>query len=111
MNSALFFIFNARMKSFYQKIPRIFRNFYFLLGLLFVVWMLFFDSNDVITQLRLSSKQAELENSKAFYEEKIIEVKNDKEALTNDKELLEKIAREKYLMRKDNEDIFIVVEE
>ncbi len=73
--------------------------------------MIFFDSNDIITQFRLSNKQSELESSKEFYEEKIIEVKNDKEALTNDKDLLEKIAREKYLMRKENEDVYIVVEE
>ena len=73
--------------------------------------MFFFDANDVITQVKLGSKQSELESSKSFYEEKIIEVKNDKEALLNDKELLEKLAREKYLMKKDDEDIFIVVEE
>lgn len=71
----------------------------------------FFDANDVLTQVRLGSKQYELESSKAFYEEKIIEVKNDKEALLNDRDLLEKLAREKYLMKKDNEDVFIVVEE
>jgi cell division protein FtsB len=73
--------------------------------------MLFFDSNDLLTQFKLSSKQSELESSKEFYEEKIIEVKNDKEALLNDKALLEKIAREKYLMKKENEDVYIVVEE
>ncbi|MFY0600238.1 MAG: septum formation initiator family protein [Cyclobacteriaceae bacterium] len=99
------------MKSFLKKIPPIFRNFYFVVGVLFVLWMLFFDSNDIITQVKLNSQQSELESSKAFYEEKIIEVKNDKEALTHDKELLEKIAREKYLMKKDGEDVFIVVEE
>lgn len=99
------------MKSFFQKIPPVFRNFYFLTALLFLIWMIFFDSNDIITQFRLSNKQSELESSKEFYEEKIIEVKNDKEALTNDKDLLEKIAREKYLMRKENEDVYIVVEE
>ncbi|MEP0368960.1 MAG: septum formation initiator family protein [Cyclobacteriaceae bacterium] len=99
------------MKSLFNRIPPIFRNFYFVVGFLFLIWLLFFDSNDVITQVRLSNKQAELESSKEFYEEKIIEVKNDKEALTNDKALLEKIAREKYLMRKDNEDVYIVVEE
>lgn len=73
--------------------------------------MLFFDSNDIITQRRLSSKISELEESKLYYEEKVVEVKNDQKALDTDKELLERIAREKYLMKKENEDVYIVVEE
>lgn len=99
------------MKQFYQKVPRIFKNFYFLSALFFLVWMLFFDSNDIITQIKLSNKQAELESAKAFYEDKIVEVKNDREALLNNEELLERMAREKYLMKKPTEDIYIIVEE
>lgn len=99
------------MKNFIQKVPPIFKNFYFLCGLFFLIWMLFFDSNDLITQMKLSSKQAELENAKEFYEHKIVEVKNDREALLNNEELLEKLAREKYLMKKESEDIYIIVEE
>ncbi|MEQ9302514.1 MAG: septum formation initiator family protein, partial [Marinoscillum sp.] len=79
------------MKQFFQKVPPIFKNFYFLCSLFFLIWMLFFDSNDIITQLKLSSKQAELESEKEFYESQIIEVKNDREALLNNQELLEKL--------------------
>lgn len=99
------------MKNLYQKIPPVFRNFYFLTLLFFLVWMLFFDSNDLITQVKLNNKLSELEETKAFYEDKIVEVKNDREALLNDTDLLEKLAREKYLMKKESEDLFIVVEE
>lgn len=99
------------MKQFFQKVPKIFKNFYFLSVLFFLVWMLFFDSNDLITQIRLSNKQAELEEEKEFYENKIVEVKNDREALLNNDELLEKLAREKYLMKKESEDLYIIVEE
>lgn len=73
--------------------------------------MLFFDTNDIISQLKMSQKQRELESAKQYYEDKIIEVKNDREALMNNEELLEKMAREKYLMKKESEDLFIVVEE
>ena len=52
-----------------------------------------------------------LEETREFYEDKIVEVKNDQEALLNDRELLEKLAREKYLMKKESEDVFIIVEE
>ncbi|HCX23416.1 MAG: septum formation initiator [Flammeovirgaceae bacterium] len=99
------------MKQFFQKVPPIFKNFYFLSSLFFLVWMLFFDSNDLISQIKLSNKQQELENAKEFYESKILEVKNDREALLSNDELLEKLAREKYLMKKESEDIYIIEEE
>lgn len=99
------------MKQFFQKVPPIFKNFYFLSSLFFLVWMLFFDSNDIITQIKLSNKQEELESAKEYYESKIIEVKNDREALLNNDQLLEKVAREKYLMKKESEDIYIIEEE
>ncbi len=99
------------MKSILQKIPPFFKSFYFLISLAFLIWMLFFDTNDIISQLKMSQKQRELESAKQYYEDKIIEVKNDREALMNNEELLEKMAREKYLMKKESEDLFIVVEE
>jgi cell division protein FtsB len=60
--------------------------------------------------MRLSNTQQELEDSREFYEDKILEVQNDREALLTDDEQLEKLAREKYLMKKDSEDVYIVVE-
>lgn len=99
------------MKRFIHRIPPILRNFYFVSLLFFLTWMLFFDSNDFITQIQLSSKLSDLEQTKSFYQEKIIQVKNDREALLNDKNLLEKLSREKYLMKKKGEDLFILVEE
>lgn len=99
------------MKQLIEKIPPFFKNFYFLSSLFFLVWLAFVDSNDLFMQSELSGKQAELVKAKNFYEDKIMEVQNDKEALTNNPDLLEKMAREKYLMKKDNEDLFIVVKE
>jgi len=52
-----------------------------------------------------------LEAEKAYYLEKIIEVKEDREVLLSNKDLLEKFAREKYFMKKSSEDLYIVVEE
>lgn len=99
------------MKTLLNKIPPFFRNFYFLSTLFFLVWLAFVDSNDLFMQSQLSSKKAELQKAKQFYEDKILEVKNDREALINNPDLLEKVAREKYLMKKDNEDVYIVVKE
>jgi cell division protein FtsB len=73
--------------------------------------MLFVDSNDVFSQLKLRKKVATLEQEKEYYLEKIEEVKKDREELLSNQELLEKFAREKYLMKKKTEDIYLVVEE
>jgi len=77
----------------------------------FLIWMLFFDANDIYSQYVLRKKLTELENERKFYEEKIKEVNSDREALINDKELLEKFAREKYYMKKEGEEVFVIVEE
>lgn len=99
------------MKRILDKVPSILKNFYVLSALIFLIWILFFDSNDLVTQIKLSKKESELEKTKAFYEEKILEVKEDRKALLNDEDLLEKVAREKYFMKKPNEEVFVVVEE
>jgi cell division protein FtsB len=58
----------------------------------------------------MSAKLRSLENEKEYYQEKISEVEKDREELMTDKELLEKFAREKYLMKKPTEDVFIIQE-
>lgn len=77
--------------------------------LFFVTWLAFVDSNDLFLQVSLSSKHHDLLIAKKFYEEKILEVKNEKAALESNPELLEKLAREKYLMKMENEDLYIIV--
>jgi cell division protein DivIC len=92
-----------------KRIPKFFRSFYFITGVLFLVWMLFFDSNDFVTQYRMSRQLSILEQDKEHYLEKMAEVQQDREELMGNAELLEKFAREKYLMKRPGEDVFIVV--
>ncbi len=99
------------MKNILDRIPPFFKNFYFLSTLFFVLWLAFVDSNDLFLQAQLSTKKAELKEAKQFYQDKILQVKNDQAALNNNPDLLEKMAREKYLMKRPNEDLFIVVRE
>ena len=93
-----------------KRLPPILRNFYALAGLLFLVWMTFLDSNDLINRYRLSAKLRSLEHEKEYYQEKIKEVEQDRAELMGTNELLEKFAREKYLMKRDAEDIYIIEE-
>jgi cell division protein FtsB len=94
----------------FKKLPKSFRNFYFLTVVIFLVWMLALDSNNLITRFQMSSKLRSLENEKEYYNEKIEEVQKDHDELFGDRESIEKFAREKYLMKKKTEDIFIVEE-
>ena len=92
-----------------ELFKRIFSNFYIIIGVVFLVWLTFFDSNDLYTQLKQTAKLKGLEDEKEFYVEKIAEVKSDREELLSNDELLEKFARENYLMKKPTEDIYVIV--
>ena len=93
-----------------KKTPKWIRNKYTLTLVVFFIYMLFFDANDMISLMRLRGELNELEENKRYFKEQIDITRNDlNELLTNDQNL-EKFAREKYLMKKENEDIFIIVE-
>lgn len=86
------------------------KNFYVLGTLFFIFWMFFIDSNNVVNQFKLSSKLGELNNQKEFYIERKEIIKAEREELMSNPELLEKFAREKYLMKKKTEDLYVIVE-
>jgi cell division protein FtsB len=88
---------------------KILKNKYFLVIIGLVVWLLYFDRNDVFTQFELIKKCNKLNTEKDYY---ILEIENNKNEmieLQNNKKSLETFAREKYLMKRDNEDIFVFV--
>ena len=95
----------------FKRIPPVFRNFYSLTAIAFLVWMVFLDSNDLINRFRMSAKLRSLENERRYYSEKIVEVEHDRAELMGTTELLEKFAREKYLMKRESEDIYIIDEQ
>jgi hypothetical protein len=88
-----------------------FANKYTIVGLLFVVWIALFDKYSFIDQLQLRSKISQMEKEKKYYQKKIEEDKRKKDELLGSRDNLEKFAREQYLMKKENEDIFIIVKE
>lgn len=100
-----------KIRNFYSRIPGYLKNRYTIAGFIFLVWMTFFDKNDFISQVKLRMELNTLKNTRDYYTEKIEEVKKDKKELLTNEETLEKFAREKYWMKRDNEDIFIIREE
>ena len=93
------------------KVFKYSKNFYVLFTLFFIIWMVFIDSNDIMTQFKLRSKLKELEDQKEFYLLRKEKIKAEKEELMSNYELLEKFARERYYMKKKTEDLYVVVEE
>ncbi len=94
-----------------MKFFRYTKNFYVLVTAFSLIWMLFIDNNDFITQFTLRQELNRLEDEKEYYQEKITEVKEEREQLLSNDMLLEKFAREKYLMKKEKEDVYVIVEE
>jgi len=93
-----------------KKLIDLFKNKFFLASIAFLVWMLFFDKNDVNSQFEYRSQVKKLEAEKEFYTKEISKAENDLQELTTNPDKLEKFARERYFMKKDNEDVFVVVE-
>ena len=92
-----------------NRLLEIFRNKYFLSAAAFVVWMLFFDKNDMLSQYEYRGEVNKLQAEKEFYEKEIATVKKDLNELSTNLNTAEKFAREKYLMKKDNEDVFVII--
>ena len=91
-------------------LPAWLKNKYFLSATAFIVWLLFFDPRDVFTQMEHRRELNELQASKAWYQKEIAKESAEAEELRNNPAVVEKYAREKYLMKRENEDIFIVAE-
>ena len=91
-------------------LPSWLRNKYFLSAAGFVVWMLFFDPRDLYSQLERGKELRNLQASKKHYQEQIAMESAELQQLKTNPSTLEKYAREKYLMKKENEELFIVSE-
>ncbi|HYC28819.1 MAG TPA: septum formation initiator family protein [Chitinophagaceae bacterium] len=90
------------------KIPAFLRNKYLIATVLFVVFIVFFDDRDIISNFRHTRELKDLEKSQQYYQEEIAKTRQELKQLRTDAALLEKYAREKYLMKRDNEDLFLV---
>ena len=88
---------------------KIIKNRYFLTIVAMIIWLLFFDKNDVFTQLELIKKCEKLNSEKQYYIDEIAANNDNLYDLKNNKKSLETFSREKYLMKKENEDVFIIV--
>jgi hypothetical protein len=96
-------------KKINDKIPPILKNKYLLTGVAFVVLMLFFDGNDFISQYRMRKELSGLKKELQFYRNQTQKDSIELSRLLGDSLELEKLGREKYMMKRDSEDIYIIV--
>jgi cell division protein DivIC len=95
-------------KPLLKKIFHLFVNKYVITLVAFAVWMIFFDSNNLLVRKKYQEKLQELRQEKEYYKSEIRKDSTLTQKLLTDSLALEKYARETYLMRKDKEDVYIV---
>jgi len=83
------------------------RNKFVIAFVLFLIWIVFIDQNSFRYLHKLDKKVTELKTKKSYYQAQIKQEKQDLKDLSNDKKL-QKYAREKLLMKKEGEDIYII---
>lgn len=109
-------MFNARWHKFFilarKHVLPIFNtirgNFYLSSASIFILWIAFFDSNDLVSMIRNRFKLNKIEQEIRYYDDQIAALKEAKGSLNSNKELLEKFAREQYLFKRANEDIYLL---
>jgi cell division protein FtsB len=92
-----------------RRIPGMMRNRYFLSTVVFLLWIGIFDSNNLYTQISLRYQIWKLNQKIAYYNEQLVEIKKQRDAIFGTQESMEKYAREQYKMKRDDEDLFIIV--
>lgn len=90
-----------------SKVSRFLTNKYLIAAVAFLGVMLFLDKNDLLTTMERSKELNDLNQSKEHYIQELSELKKIKTDLETDPIVIEKLAREKYLMKRANEDIFV----
>jgi cell division protein FtsB len=90
-----------------NRIPNWLKNKYSFTILVFLVFVGFFDQNNLLTQYSYRSQLNKLKTEKAYFNSEIEKTSKELEELTKNPASLEKFAREKYFMKKDNEEVFV----
>ncbi|MGB0404154.1 MAG: FtsB family cell division protein [Salibacteraceae bacterium] len=100
-----------RIIKVWNNTPAWIKNKYVITLFVFFTYMLFFDQNDIVSLIQIKGELNELEVNKDYYKKQITETEKDLTDLLTNNDNLERYAREKYLMKKNNEDIFVIVDE
>ena len=89
---------------------KVLKNKYFLVTFCFVLWVLFFDTNNILKWYSDMKDVAAQERQKNYYKEAIRQTDEKLKELKSNKDSLEKFAREQYFFHESDEDLFIVAD-
>tara|TARA_E500000331_G_scaffold289693_1_gene285510 strand:+ start:6780 stop:7091 length:312 start_codon:yes stop_codon:yes gene_type:complete len=98
------------MKDIYQRIPAHLKNKYLITFVIFLIWIFFIDTFDIFTQIKMNQELNQLKKQEEFYKSEIEKDSTMLYNLNNDTQEQERFARERFLMKKENEDLFIIRE-
>jgi cell division protein FtsB len=90
-------------------LKKLITNKYLIASAIFIGYMVFADKNNVIEQYKLQQQYTKIRREHRYYEQQIINARRQRDELFSNEKNLEKFAREKYLMKRDNEDVFVIV--
>ena len=90
-----------------NRLFKLIKSTYGVIIILFIFWMIFFDSNSLIIHNELNNDINELYEQKSYYEKEIVKDNIELKLIQSDSGL-EKYAREKLFMKKDNEEVFLI---
>jgi cell division protein FtsB len=93
--------------QFIQKIMPYVANRYFVVSIGFVVWMLFFDQRDFFQQRERAAELKKVEDAKKYYQKEIEYTQKQLNNIQNNKSAIEKYARERYLLRREGEELYL----
>jgi len=93
----------------WKEIKPLILNRYTITIVVALVWMLFLDQYDVLSQYKVNSRIQQMEADKQFFENEIDRIKKDRLLMQNNPHQIERFARENYVLKRDNEDLFIFV--
>jgi cell division protein FtsB len=93
--------------KFIKKIIPFVANRYFIVSIGFVVWMLFFDQRDFFQQRERSAELKKVEDAKKYYQKEIQSTQRQLDNIQNNKTAIEKYARERYLLRREGEELYL----
>lgn len=93
-----------------QRLPAPLRNKYVLVGVVFLVWMLFFDRNNILSQMRLQQTKHGLEHKMDYNAKEAKQAESQQNAIFSSDPAVEQFAREKHYMKRANEEVIVVEE-
>jgi cell division protein DivIC len=98
------------MKKFAKILPYL-SSFYVVVGVIAAVWILFFDRYNFVDRLQTQMRIKELRSDLVFYRAERDNIEETRNMMESDMGEIERFAREKYMMKRDNEDLFLITSE